>query len=312
MKNLKLFTCLLGIISFVTILKANGQTPLDGLAQQPHAAYSVRLLKKTYSGPAIQVRRSSDNQLVDVYFDASGKLSLKSLVSASGAGTKINLGAWIDKSSAFITTWYDQSGNDNHATQKNSAFQPRIINEGIIESLGNGMASLRMLNGANGGSGFTLPFTLSGVADLNIFTVLKQEGNLTIGNHIFGTSGPTGKTPGKLQMMYFLPNIFAVQSAGILKFPVGPAEVYSVRFKITPDADGTAQISAGGKISTTVTGLLTTPLDSSSPTLYRVGNAAYSRNFEGLSPEFILFNKPVNDLDATKLVASQHSFFGSK
>jgi hypothetical protein len=35
--------------------------------------------------------------------------------------------------SAFVATWYDQSGNNRHATQATPGLQPRIINAGIIE-----------------------------------------------------------------------------------------------------------------------------------------------------------------------------------
>ena len=35
--------------------------------------------------------------------------------------------------SAFVTTWYDQSGNARNATQATAGLQPRIINAGIIE-----------------------------------------------------------------------------------------------------------------------------------------------------------------------------------
>lgn len=35
--------------------------------------------------------------------------------------------------SAFVTTWYDQSGNNRHATQANTALQPLIINAGVLQ-----------------------------------------------------------------------------------------------------------------------------------------------------------------------------------
>ncbi len=35
--------------------------------------------------------------------------------------------------SAFVATWYDQSGNNRHATQATAGLQPRIINAGLIE-----------------------------------------------------------------------------------------------------------------------------------------------------------------------------------
>jgi hypothetical protein len=36
---------------------------------------------------------------------------------------------------AFVTTWYDQSGNARHATQTTIANQPRIVNGGVVEKL---------------------------------------------------------------------------------------------------------------------------------------------------------------------------------
>lgn len=39
----------------------------------------------------------------------------------------------ISNQSAYVTTWYDQSGNGNHATQSTADNQPRIVNQGIID-----------------------------------------------------------------------------------------------------------------------------------------------------------------------------------
>jgi hypothetical protein len=46
--------------------------------------------------------------------------------------------------SAFVATWYDQSGNGRNATQATTGNQPRIINAGIIEKQ-NGVTSIRFL-----------------------------------------------------------------------------------------------------------------------------------------------------------------------
>ncbi len=35
-----------------------------------------------------------------------------------------------------VTTWYDQSGNDNHATQRTAASQPKIVDAGVLVSGG--------------------------------------------------------------------------------------------------------------------------------------------------------------------------------
>ncbi len=40
------------------------------------------------------------------------------------------------QSSGHVTTWYDQSGNDNHATQGTAASQPKIVDGGVLVSDG--------------------------------------------------------------------------------------------------------------------------------------------------------------------------------
>ena len=81
------------------------------------AAYSLRLLDTSYTGNAIKVRRSSDNAEQDIAF-VNNELDTASLETfASGTD-------------AFVTTWYDQSGNGNNATQTTAAGQPKIVSNG--------------------------------------------------------------------------------------------------------------------------------------------------------------------------------------
>ena len=91
----------------------------DGAA----AAYSLRLLDKSYSGSAVRVRRASDNAEQDIAF-ANNELDTATLETfASGTD-------------AFVTTWYDQSGNANNATQTTASNQPKIVSSGstILEN----------------------------------------------------------------------------------------------------------------------------------------------------------------------------------
>ena len=83
------------------------------------AAYSTRQLNGAYPGAALRVRRDSDNAEQDIGF-AEGVLNEGALTTFVGAG------------SAFVTTWYDQSGNARHATQTTAANQPRIVNAGVV------------------------------------------------------------------------------------------------------------------------------------------------------------------------------------
>ena len=94
---------------------------LDLVPAQAAAAYSLRRLRKSYTGAAIRVRRSSDNSELDVGFTASGNLDTSTLLSFVGAG------------SGFITTWCDQTGNGRHSIQATAANQPRIVNAGTLE-----------------------------------------------------------------------------------------------------------------------------------------------------------------------------------
>jgi hypothetical protein len=111
------------------------------------AAYSLRKLSSTYSGPALQVRRASDNVEVDVSFDTNGVVSLNSPVtnvpeetsgSSQGSTTATNLGEFVadagytdvdslgSADSALVQCWYDQSSNSNDATQTTATKQPKI------------------------------------------------------------------------------------------------------------------------------------------------------------------------------------------
>jgi hypothetical protein len=103
----------------------SGGAPFVGLLDtypNSAAAYSVRLLKSDYAGSTMEVRRSSDNALQDIGFDANGDLDTTSLLSFVGEGD------------GFIRTWYDQSGNAYNATQTTTSAQPQIVSSGVISN----------------------------------------------------------------------------------------------------------------------------------------------------------------------------------
>lgn len=97
--------------------------PLDEFAV-PHRAHSFRRLLASYTGPAIKVRRSTDNVEYDIGFTLGGDLDEADLL------------AKIGSASAYMVTWYDQSGNGRHLTQATAAAQPRIVNAGVVEVRG--------------------------------------------------------------------------------------------------------------------------------------------------------------------------------
>jgi prepilin-type N-terminal cleavage/methylation domain-containing protein len=83
-------------------------------------AYSLRKISLQYDGPVIQVRRDSDNATQDIGINNLGLLDDDALQTFVGAGN------------GYITTWYDQSGNGNNATQGTPARQPQIVTSGSI------------------------------------------------------------------------------------------------------------------------------------------------------------------------------------
>lgn len=85
------------------------------------AGYSVRRLSLTYEGAAMQVRRSSDNTTLDIGF-VGEDLDTAALLAFAGAG------------SAFVRTWYDQSGGGFNMTEPVDIKQNQIVASGVLVS----------------------------------------------------------------------------------------------------------------------------------------------------------------------------------
>jgi len=81
------------------------------------AAYSLRSLSNSYVGPVVTVRRSTDSAEAD--FTAT----------EVSDGT---LAAWCGGGDGFVKQWWDQSGNVRHASQTDSAKQPKVCVSGAI------------------------------------------------------------------------------------------------------------------------------------------------------------------------------------
>ena len=88
------------------------------------AAYSLRSLS-TSTTNVVKVRRSGDDAELDFTADEVSDGTLAAWVVAGG-GTE----------DGFVTTWYDQSGNANNATQATAANQPKIVDSGSVITQG--------------------------------------------------------------------------------------------------------------------------------------------------------------------------------
>lgn len=96
------------------------------LENHPGAAFawSMRQLSIDYTGPILRVRRSSDDQELDIPADVDGNLDTSTLAGHVGLYD------------GYVTAWYDQSGNARHATQPDKTQQPQIVSAGTIATEG--------------------------------------------------------------------------------------------------------------------------------------------------------------------------------
>ena len=68
-------------------------------------------------GLVVEVRRSSDD--AERFFTAAEVAD----------GTLVD---WVGAGDGHVVTWYDQSGNGNHATQATPASQPKVVDGGVL------------------------------------------------------------------------------------------------------------------------------------------------------------------------------------
>jgi hypothetical protein len=87
-----------------------------------YAAYSLRQLRESYSGPAIRVRRSSDNAEQDIGFGQDGFVDTAAIKNFVGSGD------------GYVTTLYAQVDGTPDMTQGTVSDQPRIASGGAVET----------------------------------------------------------------------------------------------------------------------------------------------------------------------------------
>ena len=111
-------------------LAAAAPLVLDQLSALPAAAYSLRHLTQTYAGPAINVRRDSDNAAMDIGFSGNS-LDAVTLLAFCGSG------------SGYVTKWYNQGtlGSSGDVAQTTATRQPQIVASGVLQTE-NGQSAL--------------------------------------------------------------------------------------------------------------------------------------------------------------------------
>lgn len=132
-------------------------------------AYSLRKLKTGVTN-VVRVRRSSDNTEQDF---TSTQITDGTLTTFCGVGN------------GFVTTWYDQSGNNYHVNQTTQANQPQIVASGVVIT-DNGKPALTF-DGVNNIIGMATNITISMVT-----AVFNWESIITNFESSIGSATTTG------------------------------------------------------------------------------------------------------------------------
>jgi hypothetical protein len=94
--------------------------------QNMSRCYSVRVVTGYGARlPVVKIRRSTDNELRDFYTDRT-----QSFMTTGPERTGMTLTTWLNGATGYVHTWYDQSGNAQHATNtNNNTTQPTIVSQ---------------------------------------------------------------------------------------------------------------------------------------------------------------------------------------
>jgi len=160
----------------------------------PSFAYSLRKLRRTYTGFALRVRRAAllDNTEADVAFDMTGVVSGNSIVtiaatvpltSGLNVGDKMSLSSFKGSLPLFATIWYDQGNKGYHATQPGVLVQPELLLN--TAGINNSKPSLSFNGGQYLAVGQPVQNLLNNGINGTFLTALKVGSN-TVAQYSFG------------------------------------------------------------------------------------------------------------------------------
>lgn len=114
------------IDSASTIYETVYGSPVYALAANLLGAYSCRVVRPEWMDkPVFTLRRSTDGALQDFYTDGT-----QSYLTTGAYNTGDTFATWVSGATAYVHTWYDQSGKNANATNtNNNSTQPNIASQ---------------------------------------------------------------------------------------------------------------------------------------------------------------------------------------
>jgi hypothetical protein len=181
------------------------------------AAYSLRNLVGASNPSVVRVRRSSDNTEQD--FTAT-QVTDGTLTTFCGAGD------------GFVRTWYDQSGNNQHAIQATTASQPKIVDGSTGLILENGKPGISF----DGSNDFLQATGLNVSQPCSIVTVVKKTNT----SHYF--DGATSR----ITLFGSTSQLFLIAGA---QLGTNTQTDFQCLFFVTADATDTVHVNSVQRIS---------------------------------------------------------------
>jgi len=249
-------------------------------------AYSLRKISASAT-KAIRVRRDNDHEEQDIGF-VGRDLDTVSLLS------------FVGSNNGFVTTWYDQSGNGNDATQSTADNQPRIVNAGVVEVDDYGRPTIA---GVSANSTQLVTGAVFSYTQLHAFVVGKFSADQTAFFQ-FGSTNTNGN------LFTFSSNTVSARTSlspeTVASISVATCKTTSNIYSVSYETD-LRQIYANGVKGTDGTGSSTLNVTNSALTLLS-RNGSYCN--EGFNSEFIFFTSILTDTQRQKLEQNQSKYYG--
>lgn len=151
--------------------------------------YSVRLLVPTYTGPILNVKRSTDNTSADFYTDYQ-----QSFLTTGINNTGTSMATWLGAGTATVNTIYNQSGTTNHLINGVYVFLVPYSGKYIIKSTASSTTSTQIaftteVKPTN--LGLLFHYSDSGTGGSTIHTIISTSQDYSIrlvSNSLYGGS----------------------------------------------------------------------------------------------------------------------------
>ena len=286
----------------------SGQTPITFTTTSSTPWFYFRLITQAIQGNGTAsdlniaqwtLYSSNVSWQNDFYADRLGNLLTAPVVGQS-------LADWLGGATGYVTTWYDQSGLGNHATQATAANQP------VIQKATKGPGYMVNFNGTSQFVTLSASYNFLNGTNLIVNAVALRTATVSQPNYIIGTNSPTVS-----YQRFFLgfasdtsismPVTGAPTAITIPAYNASNEPVIYMTGGLTPSRVLYKNDTLGG--TNVDTALLSVPSGYSYSIGYTVGAATYYH--QGNLFELLIFTSALDQTQVTQIYQNQLSYTGT-